>query len=638
VIASALSSLRARPPLAAALLVLAVLLATTDERSFGVVPDGQEMLSAGAAIAFRGELGVSRDFANAVPREGGDAFSRYGTGQSLALVPFLWAARALHAVAPGLPSSPVLVLLPLLALVAAAWGAARAAASLGASPGGQLLAGAGLVLATPLWGYAGSDFSEPLQAAVLSLGVASLAASRTAPSRPLAIASGALLGALPLVKSVLWIVAAPLLLAGLLQAPPAPESRARRRGRGGAAPPQSLLLAFVASAAVPALLWLALEVLRFGRPFGGYGGETFSYPLVAGLARLTVFPNKGLLFYAPVVLLSVPGLLLLRRRDPRLSLALAAACAAVLVSSATWWAWDGQAAWGPRLLVPALPLLLVAAGLAVDGSRTRRALAAAFVLAGFAANGIGAIQPFPPVYVLAGAARPQPIDPGRAEGTPYEIGRGPDGILVATGPHHLSLTPGWWPPLVHARLLAARFRGGDVLARVRADGLGLRPPLELPPAQPRAASLAEVAPPFTWPFWGRAFGAPPPGLVDPLSKALVDQAVRDLDVREPRRARQALAVVLARRSSPEPRTLALAAEAATRAGEDAEARALLDRSPEPCHPWVLFVRVERREDVASCVPQELADGFLSGVRRSLSRGEPVSAWARESARRGGAGR
>ncbi|HYN42256.1 MAG TPA: hypothetical protein VE129_10795, partial [Thermoanaerobaculia bacterium] len=161
--ASPLAAIRSRPPLAAAILVLMALLATTDERSFGVIPDGKEMLSAGTALAFHGELGVSREFANAVPREGGDGFSRYGLGQSLVEVPFLWAARALHAVAPSASSNPLLVLLPILSLVAAAWGVARAAGSLGATVGAQLFSGVALVLTTPLWGYAGSDFSEPLQ-------------------------------------------------------------------------------------------------------------------------------------------------------------------------------------------------------------------------------------------------------------------------------------------------------------------------------------------------------------------------------------------------------------------------------------------------------------------------------------------
>lgn len=630
---------RLSPPLAAALLVALVLVVTTDDGSFGVIPDGKEMLSAGAAVAFRGEIGVSRDFVNAVPREGGDAVSRYGMGQSLALVPFLWAARALHAAAPSLPSSPVLVFLPLLCLVAAAWGVSRAAAELGAPPFGQLFAGAAAILATPLWGYSGSDFSEPLQVALLSLGVAALSAGRRAPSRRGAIAAGALLGALPLVKSVLWIVSAPLLAAALFPpAPPVPESgRKKARTLRGAGPSHALALA--ASAAVPAGLWLALEVVRFGRPFGGYGGESFTYPFLTGLARLTVLPNKGLLVYAPVVLLAVPGLLALRRRDTRLFLAFLAAVAAVFASASTWWAWDGQAAWGPRLLLPALPLLLVASGLAVAESRALRAGALALSAAGALVNVVGALQPFPGVYALATFARPEPIPASRAEGTPYEITRAADGTLLASGPHHLSLTPGWWPPAVHARVLAERIRGGDAAGRLLANGFDLRPPLR-PVGSPAAEeTISRALPAFSWPFWGRSLLSKPPGVLDPLAEALRDQAVRDLDTGDAPRARRALDLVLAREgAAAAPRTLALAAEAALEAGDAAAARRMLDRSPKPCHAWIVYVRMEIGEDASACVPADRRGLWLANTSRALAAGRTVSAWAREARERAGGGR
>ena len=82
-------------------------------------------------------------------------------------------------------------------------------------------------------------------------------------------------------------------------------------------------------------IWLVLELVRFGRPFGGYPGEDFSYPVLTGLLRLTLLPNKGLLVYAPVCILAVPGLLALRRRDPALALGLAASVAAVLATAAS---------------------------------------------------------------------------------------------------------------------------------------------------------------------------------------------------------------------------------------------------------------------------------------------------------------
>ena len=68
----------------AAFAVLAILVVTVDTRSYGLIPDGKEMLSAAAAVARFFEIGVSRDFVNAPHRPTGDAVSRYGMGLSLA--------------------------------------------------------------------------------------------------------------------------------------------------------------------------------------------------------------------------------------------------------------------------------------------------------------------------------------------------------------------------------------------------------------------------------------------------------------------------------------------------------------------------------------------------------------------------
>src|ERR1035441_7160302 len=105
---SAAASLPApRAARGAALAVLVVLLATVDTRSFGLIPDGKEMLSASAAVGGFLEIGISRDFINAPRRPGGDAVSRYGMGLSLAeAVPGV-AMRLLRAVMPSLPTASV---------------------------------------------------------------------------------------------------------------------------------------------------------------------------------------------------------------------------------------------------------------------------------------------------------------------------------------------------------------------------------------------------------------------------------------------------------------------------------------------------------------------------------------------------
>src|SRR5262249_4898451 len=142
------------------------------------------------------------------------------------------------------------------------------------------------------------------------------------------LVAGAAAGLAILTKSFLIIVALPLLLVALL-----PREGSRRRS------PWPL----IGTLSLPLLLWLVLELARFGRLFGGYPGETFSYPLFTGLLRLTLLPNKGLLWYAPIVLLFPLGWKRLRGRDALLAWSLLASALAVLLTMSAWWAWDGQA-------------------------------------------------------------------------------------------------------------------------------------------------------------------------------------------------------------------------------------------------------------------------------------------------------
>jgi hypothetical protein len=661
-----------RPAGFAALGVLAVLLATTDGRSYGLIPDGKEMLSAGAAVARFLEIGVSRDFVNAPRRPGGDAVSRYGMGLSL-----VEAVPAALARATGLArTTPLFVLVPILSLAGCAWASSRALGRLGAAGAPAAAGGAALVLATPLWGYAGSDYGEPLQALCISCCVLALVELRENPSSGRwQIVLGAAAGFAILTKTLLVIVVAPLLLCAVVGKrteaeeedfsegnraagqPPGKVGRAERRaarprthrarGGGSSAPfalPIPLLFTFMGIL----LLWSLFEWTRFGRLGGGYGGETFTYPFFTGLLRLTLLPNKGLLWYAPACVLAVPGFLLLRRRDTRLSLALAASALALLFASSAWWAWDGQAGWGPRLILPALPCLAVFAGVAFAAAGSLwRVLGAVSVAAGVAVNALGALVPFPAVYALATSVPPQPIAEGRADGTPYEIERGADGVLRATAPHHLSLTPAWSPIRVHALLLAARFKGGF-------DGSlpTLDPPFRpvLRPAPAPALRLA-LSPPRPG-FWRPADR----DWAEPLADALRDQLVRAIDVKDfPRAA--ALGDELTKReeeiSSSDPRTVALVAETLrlglggapgiadvapdqpNRPPGAAASLSYLSRkssllaSSSACHPWILYVRAMAAPpgDFA-CLNEDQREGFARAVEAGRQRGWTLTEWSR----------
>jgi hypothetical protein len=637
----------ARAPRGAALIsaviALAILLATTDERSFGVIPDGKQMLSAAAAISRFGEIGISRDLLKPSPQGAGGsdaAVSSYGMLPSLVETIPMLLARGLHALAPGAPSTPLFVLVPILCLAFAAGAAARALVLLGLSPPLAAAMGLALPFATPLWSYAGSDFSEALQVAVLSLlllGVVELRARRQ--SRRWQIVAGTAAGLAVLTKSLLLVAVAPLLLSTLTRSSVSflegeDRDRKRRKGRhhpvadsapgpaapAGAARPWALLISF----AVCVLLWAFLDFLRFGRLLGGYRDETFSYPLVLGLLRLTIFPNKGLLLYAPVVVLSPLGFVLLQRRDTALARGLAAWAIAILATSAAWWTWDGSAGWGPRLLVPLFPPLFLFAGLAVArGANAVRAAGVVLLGLGIAVNGLGALMPFSGVYALASLVPPQPIEEARAAGTLNLIQFAPDGKLLANSPRHLALTPAWSPLVIHARILARRAAGAGDFSFPDLT------PSFVPawPPQP-APALVACTSPLAWAFWGRSFVSPLPGLVDPYRQAMRDQAVRAIDEKEFARAsRLSRELMETGGKPPDPQDVALAAEAELASANIEEAGRLLAKSPEPCHPWINFVRAERESDVP-CLPEPTRGLFLQGVKNASGAGLRLTGWAR----------
>ncbi len=577
---------------AASAAVFLLVAATAEERTFGTVSDEQQMLYTAVSLSTFGELGIGRGQIFGVPRPGGDAVSPYGMGLPLLEAPFALLARPFETAFGEHSSQTLFVFLQVLLVTAAAALAGLLCRALGAGGFGEVLAVLATGVSSPLWAYPACGFSEPLQAACFAgaAALALLAASRaesaiTAPSIRMAASAGFLAGWALLTKGVNAPFAALLLLPLLFDAEGRFAAKSRFRLVGAAA----------AGALPPSVAWLAFEIVRFGRPLASYSTQRFSHDVLDGLWRLLVGANKGLLFYFPLLPVAVAGLVFCarERRTRPAGLALAAVAAGTWLLYAGWWAWDGSHGWGPRFLVPLVPLLAAPAGLAAGRSKGLRAVALVLAGAGVLVNLLG-------VLVVEAASGHYIASTGGVAVSREEFEKFPASFREATGQKEM-LVPrnqaarhdaAFAPIPLHLWLLRQKLAASDPFDLARR--------LETPPwlathpdARPHVAFstpvLTTVTPlanylvaPFRWPHLGAAIerrdGDPPGTFDDAWRNGIADQVFRNLDIGRP--GRSAPLAAFLHEQLPSGYSAAVYAETLRAAGRPDEARQFLRSIPE----------------------------------------------------------
>jgi len=250
--------------------------------------------------------------------------------------------------------NPIVVALTgwLVAVFAAQWGLSR-----------RLSAGLGVLYG---WGtmaaaYTHTNFSDPLLALCFTLAAYGLyRAGSDDRLRWWGLAGAALGSAVYLRERALIAVPFCLIYAALARRP------------GARAWVACLLPLMLGMAAFGVWNWV-----RFGTLLAiGYAdwvpGTGFETPIVVGVFGLLLSPGKGLLIYHPVAWLSVIGLIGVVRRRRAEGLLFGAITLASIVFYARYNFWTGGWNWGPRYLLPLLPLWLLAAGDWAQAGSTRR--------------------------------------------------------------------------------------------------------------------------------------------------------------------------------------------------------------------------------------------------------------------------
>jgi hypothetical protein len=150
----------------------------------------------------------------------------------------------------------------------------------------------------------------------------------------------------------------------ILASPRATADKGSERSTGK--PGAGLALWFLISALVCIAGVGSINQLRFGSPFNtGYHvalptpGAVFSTPFLTGLRGNLIDANVGLVWHAPLVLLLPFTWRRFHREHPLESFV----CLAVTVSSVVFFSvytyWNGGWSYGPRLLTPILPFLIL---------------------------------------------------------------------------------------------------------------------------------------------------------------------------------------------------------------------------------------------------------------------------------------
>jgi len=272
----------------------------------------------------------------------GDVFCKKGVVTSFLALPFFWASKLI----PGAGAVHSAHLTS--GVITAATGSLLFLhlTALGFSNRASLISALTWGIGTIAWPYARWLFTEPAGALALLTGFYGGTLFRRRPSAQSAFLCGLGLG-LAIAAVPYSVLSLPFIIANLFL-PPSPSAKIKYALLGG-----------LGGMAGPLLGTALYNALRFGHPMdSGYrlSFSDFTTPL-PGMIGLLISPARGLVFYMPQVLLTVPGYLMGQHKHRSEFLKVLVMLLTYLLFFGSWRIWHGGWSWGPRYLVPVIPLM-----------------------------------------------------------------------------------------------------------------------------------------------------------------------------------------------------------------------------------------------------------------------------------------
>jgi hypothetical protein len=227
-------------------------------------------------------------------------------------------------------------------------------------------------LGTIAWPYSKTFYNEPLVTMFLLASVYALIFLRSTGRMARLLLAGGLWGASIMVK-LTALITAPALLLYLV-------ARGREKGQRPRDLIGDLALLFApVLGSVSVIFWY--NAVRFGSGFDT-GYRTVRWSLAGGLTGLyglLFSPGRGLFLYMPILILSVLALSSFYKQHKWEATLFFLIIAAYTLFHSAYNFWEGGGVWGPRLLLPIIPFLIIPLGSILPAISKRKCLEFLFV-------------------------------------------------------------------------------------------------------------------------------------------------------------------------------------------------------------------------------------------------------------------